>query len=638
MRSKSTHTFQVITCALCLAMILGCTGIVTETQPAPQSMHLDVPTSEVDAQVDESAFDLDEIVAELEGLSIDEFFVESYNQLLLRDPEYLTDLGIAAEFGLRNDRLNDLSEEYIRETQSLEVAILDLLRKYDRESLDPNQQISFDVYEWYLDDLVRGHEFMYHNYPVHHFLRSYSFHLDHLLTEIHPLRNIQDVEDYIARLSQTGRQIHQVLDGMKIRTEMGIIPPNFIIHMARGDMMAYLGMHSPDPGSVDPKRINLYTVFEEKLSTIPGISADERDVFLEQAAVHIAESFVPAYYEMIEYLGYLETIATEDAGVWKFPNGDAFYEYILRKESSSDLTPQEVHEIGLQEIVRIQAEMRAIFDELGYPANESLGASMARALQEAGYMDISTQSGKDRYVQEVERIIEEIDQELDAYFDLRPVADVIVYPGPWGGYYVAGSLDGSRPGAYHVSISGDWRSLFNMHTIAYHEAIPGHHFQIALAQEADLPFMRTDVFFNGYAEGWALYAEHLAWEIGMYENNPYGNLGRLQLELLRAVRLVVDSGIHALRWSREEARLYIQTELGDEQGGWTHEVERYIVLPGQATGYKIGMLKILELRQLAMDELGEGFDIKDFHNVVIGNGSVPLEILEELVLAYIEGG
>jgi uncharacterized protein (DUF885 family) len=218
-------------------------------------------------------------------------------------------------------------------------------------------------------------------------------------------------------------------------------------------------------------------------------------------------------------------------------------------------------------------------------------------------------------------------------FDIGPSWGVEVVPGPFGGYYTPGAPDGSRPGAYHVGIQGSSHNRFIEPTIAYHEAVPGHHYQIATGQVLDVPMFRKEGSYNGFVEGWALYAERLAYEMGLYEDDPYGNIGRLQMELLRAVRLVTDTGIHAKGWTREEARSYMEQAMGP--GFFSHEVERYVVIPAQATGYKIGMLKIMELRQRAQDALGDQFDIKEFHNIVIGNGSLPLEILERLVDDYI---
>ncbi|MCP4421849.1 MAG: DUF885 domain-containing protein, partial [Chloroflexi bacterium] len=242
---------------------------------------------------------------------------------------------------------------------------------------------------------------------------------------------------------------------------------------------------------------------------------------------------------------------------------------------------------------------------------------------------------QEQLVVELETILEDINQRMQAVFDIQPEGDVVVVGDPsfsGGGYYESAALDGSRPGSYYAGVGGTQVPKFNLQTIAYHEAIPGHHTQIALAQELALPTFRTLLFFNAYGEGWALYSERLAYELGVFEDNPYGNIGRLQLELLRAIRMVVDTGIHAQGWTREEARTY----MTDTLGSWTHEVDRYIAWPAQSTGYMVGMLEILDLRQKAMDALGEQFDLKEFHNVVLSNGSMPLEILERMVNDYIE--
>jgi uncharacterized protein (DUF885 family) len=235
-------------------------------------------------------------------------------------------------------------------------------------------------------------------------------------------------------------------------------------------------------------------------------------------------------------------------------------------------------------------------------------------------------------VAEFEAILAEIDRRLAPAFDLRPQAPVVVVGDPaFGGYYTPGAADGSRPAAFHAFVGSSGVNRAEMPTIAYHEAIPGHHFPDALAREMELPTFSKMEYFNAHVEGWALYAERLAWELGVYDDDPHGNVGRLRLELLRAARLVADTGIHALRWTREQARSY----LVENVGGWAHETDRYVAMPAQATGYKIGMIKVLELRQRAMDQLGDRFDLKEFHNVVLGNGCLPLSVLERLVDEYI---
>jgi uncharacterized protein (DUF885 family) len=391
-------------------------------------------------------------------------------------------------------------------------------------------------------------------------------------------------------------------------------------------------MSSNDPATIDPRQLPVFSVFSDSIEDIPDLTTDEKTAFREAALQEIESSFIPGYIKLIDYLDYLETIATSDAGVWKFPNGEEYYAYKLRDETSTDMTPDEIHQLGLAEVDRIRAEMRQVFNDLGYPADESFGESLGRAIAEGGSYNTSSQAGIDEYIAGVEAIIAEADQRMGEVFDIGPRWGVKVKIGGCC-YYTPGAADGSRLGAYNIGIWGSDPNKFDERTIAYHEAVPGHHYQIATCQALDLPIFRREETYNGFVEGWALYAERLAYEMELYEGDPYGNIGRLQLELLRAVRLVTDTGIHAKGWTREEAQSYMSQALGGEH--LTHEVDRYVVIPAQATGYKIGMLKILELRQRAMDALGDQFDIKEFHNIVIGNGSLPLEILEQLVDDYI---
>lgn len=597
-----------------MVMILGlAAGCITQS-PEPESLQpSESPTT---------SSSIAAITAQLEGLPIDQFFEESYKQLLLRDPEYLTELGIAESFGLRNDQLTNISDAYIRETFELQAAILALLREYDRESLTPEQKISYNVYEWYLDDLVRQQEFMYYDYPVTHFITGIQNELIHFFTDIHPVTSKQDAEDYIARLQQVNTKFDQLIEGLTLREQAGVIPPKFIVQWSLYD----IGRIARGSAQYLP----FYTTFEEKVDALE-LSTEEKQNLLEDAEKAIDQSVIPAFQALKDYLEYLESIAPTDDGVWQFPKGDAYYEYALRHHTTTDMTADEIHELGLQEIDRIHAEMRVIFDQLGYPEDKSLSELFDRVISEGGYVFGS------QVVETYEDLIKEADQNLGAAFDIHPAAEVIVIGGPIGGFYVPGSLDGSRPGAFYASLSGS-EPLYGMPTLAYHEAIPGHHFQISIAQELELPFFRGDVLFTGYAEGWALYAERLAWELGWYHDDPHGNLGRLQYEVFRAARLVVDTGIHAKGWTYDQALQYMVQTVGFDPDvvNLEFEVSRYVAWPGQATAYKVGMLKILELRQKAEEELGDQFDITEFHRVILTNGSMPLEILEKVVQDYID--
>lgn len=577
---------------------------------------------------------LDAAVARLDGLGFDEFVDESFRVLLERQPQTVVEFGLADRFGMPKAALDDLSDPFLRETREIESAALEMLQTYDRDSLDPAQRVTYDVYEWYLDDLVRGHPFAYHDYPIHHMLGSYHWWVFFYFVESFPLETPGDAGDFVAAVGGVGDQAAQVLEGMRIRESMGVVPPDFIVGMARSAMMGQLGMRTPDVSRVDPTGLDIYRRFAEDSAVIEGLDPDDREGLLAELEEALEGSLIPAWGELIDYLADLERSAKPDAGVWKLPDGEAYYAFLLRRETSTDLTAEEIHEIGLAEVARVRAEMRERFDELGYPPDESFSDSMARVVADGGTIDTRIE-GPDAVIEAYYEILGRIEPRIDPVFGLRPQAELQVLPDPsyggGGGFYSQPSLDGTRPGAFYAGTAPSVVTRFDMATVLHHEGVPGHHFQIALAQELGLPLMRSVYHFNGYVEGWALYAEYLAAELGVYDGDPYGDLGRLHLELLRSVRLVADTGIHAMGWTRQEAQAY----MAQAMGGWIHEVDRYVVMPAQATGYKIGMLEILRLRALAEDRLGARFELPEFHDVVIGNGSLPLEVLDRLVEEWI---
>ena len=567
------------------------------------------------------ASQIDDVIHDLTGLSFDAFLEASHRALLRRDPELVTELGLSDFLDMGDDQLTDISDAYIRGTQRLESAILEILYSYDLAALTQEQRLSADIYAWYLEDRVSGHAFMYNDYPVNPLIMALPNSLIHFFTEIHPVRDRQEARDYISRLSQVKAKFDQLLDGLRMREEAGVILPHFIVRWMQQEVNRVTRSQA--------RVLPFYTTLEEKLNTLIALGRAEKDDLLEEAEREIDASVIPAFQSLADYLSHLASVATDDAGVWKFANGETYYAYALRHHSTTELSADEIHELGLQEVDRLRAEMRTIFDELGYPQEESLTALFARVAQDGG-----SYRGRETLAQ-YEAIIEEAARNLDEAFNRFPEAEVVVIGVPRGGYYVPPAVDGSRPGAFYASVAGE-EPRFGMPTLAYHEAIPGHHFQIALTQEFDLPSFRRGVTFTAYAEGWALYAERLAWELGFYEDDPYGNLGRLQMEAFRAARLVVDTGLHARRWSYEEAVSYLVENTGLPRDMVEFEVARYIAWPGQAVAYKIGMLKILELRGRAMEELSDAFDLKEFHSAILDCGSVPLPVLEQIVEEYIE--
>jgi uncharacterized protein (DUF885 family) len=597
--------FKMTSCILLVALLLtGCQKAPTTPPAAPQE-----PTTE-----------LPSVTEDLQGLDIDTFFEESYIRIGLRYPENITALGLSATFGIRDDRLNDMSDAFIRETQDLENAILALLETYDRDALTPEQQLSYDVYTWYLEDRVHGHEFMYYDYVILPGVIGYQDNLVQLFTDLQPVANKQNAEDYVTRLSQVETQMQQVVDGLKRREGIGVILPSGILQ--------WVGSNLRNMAESDADETPFYTAFEEKLNALDNVSAADKETLLEDALSAIKKSVLPGFDALADLVEKQQRKATNDLGVSRFPNGEAYYAYLLHHYTTTDLTAEEIHELGEQDMARIHADMRILFDKLGYPEDESLPSLYNRVAKDSGYLEGAA------ILHEYESIIEAAKEGIVPVFDLQPKADVIVIGVPSGGYYVHPAMDGSRPGAFYASNAGS-EPRFGMPTLAYHESIPGHHQQIAIAQELPLPLFRRDMGFTGYTEGWALYAERLAWELGFYEDDPYGDLGRLQAEAYRAARLVVDTGIHVKGWTFDQAVDYVVQNTGLTRDFVEQQIWRYVTWPGQATAYKTGMIEILRQRQRAMDALGDEFDLKTFHNVVIGNGSVPLELLKGLVDNYI---
>jgi uncharacterized protein (DUF885 family) len=387
----------------------------------------------------------------------------------------------------------------------------------------------------------------------------------------------------------------------------------------------------------------LATSFKTRAAKIAKLNDQQRADFQKRVETEIATKVYPAYQKLIAYFGELLPKTTTDDGVWKLPDGEAFYAYALKQNTTTTLNPKEVHALGVSEVARIEAEMRAILDANGF-AGQPIGASLVALGKDPRFLFPSDDAGRAAGLAEYTRLIDQALEKSKELFATIPKAKIEVRRVPEfkektapGAYYEGAALDGTRPGIFYANLR-DMNELarWTMPTLAYHEGVPGHHFQISTAQELKgLPQFRKLIPFTAYQEGWALYTEWLAKDAGWYEGDPFGDLGRLQAELFRAVRLVVDTGIHAERWPREQAIAYMLEKTGMGEKEVTAEIERYIVNPGQACAYKVGMLKIRELRSRAQQELGAKFDQREFHDVVLKNGALPLEILEKLVNDYI---
>ena len=558
---------------------------------------------------------------ELSILDFDSFLDESYYLLLSRNPEAVIQLSLQDEVGLEAVTLTDVSDAYAEETEHIAREILSRLRVHDRASLNPVQQISYDVYEWYLDDFLHGREFYLHDFPVSFFPTADHIQTANFFTEIHPLETVQDAEDYITRLNLVDEKFVQTIEKLATRTEAGIIPPRLMLQWTLGEVNRLSG------ASVEAH--DYYLAFEEGITEIEGLSEARREELLNNVAVTVSESVIPAYQALADAINGLIPQAPTESGSWQYPGGDDYYTYTLRHHTTTDLSADDIHEMGLSELERIHSEMRLLFDEMGYDSTESISNLYAQLREEGEIIPAN------EVVATFENLIDEAYPAMEDAFSRIPETEVVVIGGRFGGYYIPAALDGSRPGAFYARVAN--RPYFNMPSLLYHEAVPGHHLQIAWAQELDVPAFRRSTVFTAYAEGWALYAERLADDLGWYEDDPASNLGRLQYEAFRATRLVVDTGLHSKRWSFNESVTFFAENAGFDNNTAQGQIARYTVWPGQATSYMIGMLEILRQRERIGSASGDSFNFADFHDVILNNGSVPLAILDDIVTDSIAG-
>lgn len=560
---------------------------------------------------------------------ISHFYEKIFIEFAWKNPQLLTDIGI----GWKNDQLDDNSFEAAEAQLALLRKDYKQLLQYDRGSLSDQEALSYDILRFYLQDQIDGVKYQHHQYTVTQRGGAYQG-LINFMRSTHPLQDIDDAEDYLSRVAQMGLVLDNSLKWVSKERDMGVIPPDFIIQKILENLH--------NIRDVVIQKHPLVEHFTAKLTKL-ALEKDKRQQLEEQLVESIINVVNPAYDRQIAFFENLLSIANSEAGVWKLPDGDDYYQYRIQTMTTTDYTAEQLHQLGLDEVKRITSEMHVVLSDQGY-TDGTVGERMQQLNTEPRFLYADTEAGRAKVIEDYESIISDIEQGMDEVFDIRPKASVVVRRVPEyrqktaaGGSYLQPAQDGSRPGVFYANLY-DIKATpkWGMKTLAYHEAIPGHHFQIAIQTElTGLPMFRNFLRFTSYSEGWALYAERLAWEYG-YQQEPFGNLGRLQAELMRAVRLVVDTGIHHKRWSREQAIKYMVTATGIALSDVESEIERYIVWPGQALAYKVGMLKILELRQKAQDQLGQRFDIRQFHNVVLKNGPVPLVILEELVDDYIK--
>ncbi|MDF2674979.1 MAG: hypothetical protein K0R09_3247 [Clostridiales bacterium] len=510
-------------------------------------------------------------------------------------------------------------------------------RNYNSEkivSIAPTPSLTTlnEIEDWLKNEERNGEEFKKYNYALTQYYGIHIGMVNEVLSHIGEIKDENDAENVIAILESFPREFNYTINALRENEENGIIPPKFIITQVEGQIIEFKVKNV--------RKNSIYLAYKQRLISL-NINDEYKQELLSTIEKVIKNEIYPSYNELLSYFKKLKPKANNDAGVWKFENGDEYYAYILGYNTSQNMTPQAIYDLGLLEINRIQADIEQEFKKLNYGG--TLMENMKSLNNDVSFLYPQDTAGEEKVVNDYEIIINDMYTNIGMLFDITPGTRLKVLPisefteksSPQA-YYYPSLTGGDTPAIFYVNVSKPTYK-YDMQSIAYHEALPGHHMQMALQSEllSEEYSDKSNFYIPAYVEGWGLYAERLADEYGLYKD-PYSRLGYLRGELLRAVRLAVDTGIHYKRWTREYAIEYM-TSFGcipDEYV--TAEVDRYIVNPGQACSYKIGEMKIIELREKAKAELREKFNIKDFHNVILRNGPMPLEIMEKEVLKYID--
>ena len=571
-------------------------------------------------------------------VSIDHYLAKDLVKKITDSPEYMTNLGVFDNFGFifrHNERLSVQTSDKRNEDYKHNLNRLKILEGFDESKLSKSQKITQKIAIFDTQNDIEAYErFKYHSYPFNQ-ISGNHLNLVEFMTDTHPMKSLNDARNYIDRVEMFDEVLLENLSWLKAQKEQEIFLPKFVMDHVIGQLEELIGYED----SNNP----LMQIFIKKIDDM-GIVAGERAELINELSGAIKDNVKPGYQLILSFMIENYKYANQYHGVWSLPDGDDFYALRLRTYTTTDYSAAEVHEIGLQEVERIGNRMKEIFLELGYEVNKPIGEMMSDLNENPEFLYEDTPDRKEIVIKDYNQMVKDAEQDVRPYFFDFPESPVEVRAVPEysektaaGGYYQSPSLDGSRPGVFYANLYDIKQTpKFGMRTLTFHEAVPGHHFQIALNLENDelTLYRRLGYRTSAYTEGWALYAEQLGVEVGMTKS-LYDELGVLQSEMFRANRLVVDTGLHYKKWTREKAMEYMKKVTGMSDTEVRVEIERYIVWPGQATSYKMGMIKILDLRDKAMKELGAKFDLRKFHSIVLDQGIVPLFILDDLIDEWI---
>ncbi|UCX03955.1 DUF885 domain-containing protein [Shewanella glacialimarina] len=560
-------------------------------------------------------------------------FDELFMQSIMADPINQTYLGIKQDY----DKWGDISDAGADKNLALAKAQLAKLLTLDVSKLDQQTSLSFELFKASLEQAIADDKWRYHTYPVNQMYGMHSMIASFLINQ-HQITDVSDAKAYISRLEGVKPLLTQLEAELTIRADKNIIAPKFVFPYVISDSKNIITGAPFDSTGEDSA---LWADFNRKVAKL-SITESEKEILLGDAKSALIDSVKPGYESLVSYLVKLEEKADNRDGAWKFPEGETYFNNALARTTTTDMTSDQIHDLGLSEVARIQDEMRIIMKKVGFEGNLQAFFAFMRDDKQFYYPD--TQAGRDAYITDAKALIDNMESRIDEVFKIKPKADLIVRPveafrekSAGKAFYDQPAPDGSRPGIYYANLY-DMSAMpkYQMEALAYHEGIPGHHMQIAIAQELEgIPQFRKYGRYTAYSEGWGLYTEYFPKEMGLYAD-PYSDFGRLAMELWRACRLVVDTGIHTKKWTREQGIAYYVENTPNAESDAIKMVERHVVMPSQATAYKVGMIKILELREQAKKQLGDKFDIRDFHTLVLQYGPLPLDVLETKVNQWVK--
>ena len=562
---------------------------------------------------------------------MDVWLEDNFNESVKHYPQFLAQLGIKE----RMDEWNDPSRAFqLERLEDTRTSLAEFKDRFDRDKLTDDGKLSYDLYVKNSEDELRRDRWHDYWYDFNQ-MRGKQSTMPTFMINFHRIDSLEDANAYIARLEKFDTQMSAFIARSEAAAKKGIMPPKFVYeHVIRDSKNILAGAPMEDTEELNVLIKDFKSKIEnEKLS----FSIEQKEDLYERALKALLTSVKPAFEKVVAMAEDQQARASTDDGVWKLPDGGDYYTSRLEQMTTVDISADEIHELGLEEVARIHGEMRAIMKQVGYDG--SLQDFFQFLKDEPRFTYPDSDDGRKAYLDDATTLIDDMRPKLDEVFLRKPQAELVVRRveafrerSTGKAFYNRPAPDGSRPGVYYANLFKiEDMPSYQMEALAYHEGIPGHHMQIAISQELKgIPKFRKFGGYTAYSEGWGLYSEYLPKEMGFYED-PYSDFGRLSMEIWRAARLVVDSGLHHKKWTREQAIQYLLDNTPNPENDCVKAIERYIVMPGQATAYKIGMLKILEMREKSREALGDKFDIREFHDVFLASGPVPLKIFEQRV-------